>query len=81
MSSTLDQPVDVDTSSPQARTDAWLSAFESALAARTGGLEVHVVHVPNAANGLIKPLTLAAGLRPDRRDYRIYRDRARAAAA
>ncbi len=27
-----------------------------------------------------KPLTLAAGLRPDRRDYRIYRDRARAAA-
>ena len=28
-----------------------------------------------------KPLTLAAGLRPDRRDYRIYRDRARAAAA
>jgi exonuclease III len=33
---------------------------ESALAARTGGLEVHVVHVPNAANGLIKPETLAA---------------------
>jgi len=28
-----------------------------------------------------KPLTLAAGLRPDRRDYRIYRDRARAATA
>lgn len=28
-----------------------------------------------------KPLVLAAGLRPDRRDYRIYRDRARAAAA
>ncbi len=27
-----------------------------------------------------KPLTLAACLRPDRRDYRIYRDRARAAA-
>jgi len=25
-----------------------------------------------------KPLTLAANLRPDRRDYRIYRDRARA---
>jgi Flp pilus assembly protein TadD len=28
-----------------------------------------------------KPLTLAACLQPDRRDYRIYRDRARAAAA
>jgi Flp pilus assembly protein TadD len=28
-----------------------------------------------------KPLVLAANLRPDRRDYRIYRDRARAAAA
>jgi Flp pilus assembly protein TadD len=27
-----------------------------------------------------KPLVLAANLRPDRRDYRIYRDRARAAA-
>ena len=27
-----------------------------------------------------KPLAQAAGLRPDRRDYRIYRDRARAAA-
>jgi Flp pilus assembly protein TadD len=27
-----------------------------------------------------KPLVLAACLRPDRRDYRIYRDRARAAA-
>jgi Flp pilus assembly protein TadD len=27
-----------------------------------------------------KPLVLAAQLRPDRRDYRIYRDRARAAA-
>ena len=27
-----------------------------------------------------KPLALAACLRPDRRDYRIYRDRARAAA-
>ena len=27
-----------------------------------------------------KPLALAANLRPDRRDYRIYRDRARAAA-
>ena len=25
-----------------------------------------------------KPLALAASLRPDRRDYRIYRDRARA---
>ena len=33
---------------------------ESALALRTGALEVHVVHVPNAANGLIKPETLAA---------------------
>ncbi|MGH8722917.1 MAG: tetratricopeptide repeat protein, partial [Burkholderiales bacterium] len=28
-----------------------------------------------------KPLVLAATLRPDRRDYRIYRDRARARAA
>ena len=28
-----------------------------------------------------KPLVLAANLRPDRRDYRIYRDRARNAAA
>lgn len=28
-----------------------------------------------------KPLVLAANLRPDRRDYRIYRDRARARAA
>jgi Flp pilus assembly protein TadD len=28
-----------------------------------------------------KPLALAAHLRPDRRDYRIYRDRARARAA
>jgi Flp pilus assembly protein TadD len=28
-----------------------------------------------------KPLVLAAGLRPDRRDYRIYRDRARDQAA
>ena len=27
-----------------------------------------------------KALALAAGLRPDRRDYRLYRDRARAAA-
>jgi Flp pilus assembly protein TadD len=27
-----------------------------------------------------KPLTLAVGLNPERRDYRIYRDRARAAA-
>jgi YD repeat-containing protein len=33
---------------------------ESALAARTAGIEVHVVHVPNAANGLVKPQTLAA---------------------
>ena len=28
-----------------------------------------------------KPLVLASNLRPDRRDYRIYRDRARAATA
>jgi Flp pilus assembly protein TadD len=28
-----------------------------------------------------KPLTLAACMQPDRRDYRLYRDRARAAAA
>jgi Flp pilus assembly protein TadD len=28
-----------------------------------------------------KPLTLAAGLRPERRDYRIYRERAAKAAA
>ena len=28
-----------------------------------------------------RPLTLAAGLRPERRDYRIYRDRARRGAA
>jgi Flp pilus assembly protein TadD len=28
-----------------------------------------------------KPLVLASSLRPDRRDYRIYRDRARASAA
>jgi hypothetical protein len=27
-----------------------------------------------------KPLVLAATMKPDRRDYRIYRDRARAAA-
>jgi exonuclease III len=33
---------------------------ETALAARVRGIEVHVVHVPNAANGEIKPLTLAA---------------------
>jgi exonuclease III len=33
---------------------------ESALAARAGGVEYHVVHVPNAANGQIKPRTLAA---------------------
>ena len=33
---------------------------ESALAGRVGAIEVHVVHVPNAANGLIKPRTLAA---------------------
>jgi exodeoxyribonuclease-3 len=33
---------------------------ESALAARVDGIEFHVVHVPNAANGPIKPRTLAA---------------------
>jgi exonuclease III len=33
---------------------------ETALAARAAGIEVHVVHVPNAANGEIKPQTLAA---------------------
>jgi len=33
---------------------------ETALAARIAGLECHTVHVPNAANGDIKPQTLAA---------------------
>jgi exonuclease III len=33
---------------------------ETALAARVGGIELHTVHVPNAANGEIKPRTLAA---------------------
>ena len=33
---------------------------ETALAARAAGIEVHTVHVPNAANGPIKPETLAA---------------------
>ena len=33
---------------------------ETALAARVGAIEVHTVHVPNAANGEIKPATLAA---------------------
>ena len=33
---------------------------ETALAGRGAGLELHTVHVPNAANGEIKPLTLAA---------------------
>ena len=33
---------------------------ETALAARVDGIEVHTVHVPNAANGAIKPETLAA---------------------
>ena len=33
---------------------------ESALAGVTAGIEVHVVHVPNAANAEIKPRTLAA---------------------
>jgi len=33
---------------------------ETALAGRAAGVELHVVHVPNAANGEIKPRTLAA---------------------
>jgi len=33
---------------------------ETALAARAAGVEFHVVHVPNAANGEIKPRTLAS---------------------
>jgi exonuclease III len=33
---------------------------ETALAAVAAGIEVHTVHVPNAANGWIKPRTLAA---------------------
>jgi len=33
---------------------------ETALAARAGAIELHTVHVPNAANGAIKPRTLAA---------------------
>ena len=33
---------------------------ETALAALAAGIEVHTVHVPNAANGWIKPRTLAA---------------------
>jgi exonuclease III len=33
---------------------------ETALAARVAGTEVHTAHVPNAANGDIKPQTLAA---------------------
>jgi exonuclease III len=33
---------------------------ETALAARVAGIELHTVHVPNAANGEIKPQTLAA---------------------
>jgi exonuclease III len=33
---------------------------ETALAARVAGIEVHTVHVPNAANGEIKPQTLGA---------------------
>src|SRR4051812_10096087 len=33
---------------------------ETALAAGTDGIELHCVHVPNAANGEIKPRTLAA---------------------
>jgi exonuclease III len=33
---------------------------ETALAARVSGIELHTVHVPNAANGAVKPRTLAA---------------------
>lgn len=33
---------------------------ESALSAGSGGIELHCAHVPNAANGWIKPQTLAA---------------------
>jgi len=33
---------------------------ETALAATVGGITVHTVHVPNAANGWVKPDTLAA---------------------
>jgi exonuclease III len=33
---------------------------ETTLAARVAGIELHTVHVPNAANGEIKPQTLAA---------------------
>jgi exonuclease III len=33
---------------------------ETALTARAGGIELHCVHVPNAANGAVKPETLAA---------------------
>jgi exonuclease III len=33
---------------------------ETTLAARIGGVTVHVAHVPNAANGWVKPDTLAA---------------------
>jgi exonuclease III len=33
---------------------------ETALSAHVAGIEVHTVHVPNAANGEIKPQTLAA---------------------
>jgi exonuclease III len=33
---------------------------ETALAGRVAGIELHTVHVPNAANGEIKPRTLAA---------------------
>lgn len=33
---------------------------ESAVSVRFAGLEIHCVHVPNAANGWVKPQTLAA---------------------
>ena len=33
---------------------------ETALAARVHGIELHTIHVPNAANGAVKPQTLAA---------------------
>jgi len=33
---------------------------ETALTARVAGVEIHTVHVPNAANGAVKPETLGA---------------------
>ena len=45
----------------------------------TGDFTVYELLVPPELEERL--LAQAAGLRPDRRDYRIYRDRARAAAA